>query len=238
MYLCCRKGWINRTINFRTLTTSLQMLKNNTRTRYFNIRFTIQSGTVNIYHLLIRRVAEPQKGPKGIQDEIISLTTEVCAKYSGISKDTWAVWPQQATGKTLLQCKRYREWSTGQVCCGCTSIKLWNNLANIAETNKKKSLQDIPAVTWLLHAFSSWLSSLGTERFLGKHKIIGVFIHLTCLFLTSQVMIQLCSLLPCMNDFAANIDEARETKMATHTKIRAEVCRDQQGGHFEHLIWT
>ena len=39
-----------------------------------------------------------------------------------------------------------------------------------------------------------------------------------------------------MNDFAANINEARLRKMAAHYKRCFELCSDQQGGHFDHLI--
>ena len=36
-----------------------------------------------------------------------------------------------------------------------------------------------------LHAFSSWLLSLGIEWFLGTQNIVGLLIHLTCFLLTS-----------------------------------------------------
>ena len=39
-----------------------------------------------------------------------------------------------------------------------------------------------------------------------------------------------------VEDFAAKIDEENVRKMAHNVNKRAALCRDQNGGHFEHLL--
>ena len=97
------------------------------------------------------------------------------------------------------------------------------------------SNKTVPSVTWLFHAFSSWLQSLKTNWFLGTWNIIGLLIHVNLLFLTlifrldvthlrRHQNITLQGLRIIVNNFAADINEARVGKIAAHSKKRAELC--------------
>ena len=46
----------------------------------------------------------------------------------------------------------------------------------------------------------------------------------------------LAALKAVVEDFATNLEEDNVRKMAHHVKKRAELCRLQNGGHFEHLL--
>ena len=39
-----------------------------------------------------------------------------------------------------------------------------------------------------------------------------------------------------VDDFAHNFDPEKAQSMARHTRVRAQYCVDQAGGHLEHLI--
>ena len=39
-----------------------------------------------------------------------------------------------------------------------------------------------------------------------------------------------------VEDFARNMDEDMVRRMARHTRRRAELCRSEREGHFEHLL--
>ena len=39
-----------------------------------------------------------------------------------------------------------------------------------------------------------------------------------------------------VEDFASNFDPVKARSMARHTRKRAQLCVDQAGGHFEHLV--
>ena len=41
-----------------------------------------------------------------------------------------------------------------------------------------------------------------------------------------------------VEDFSRNMDEAMVRRMARYTCRRAELCRSERGGHFEHLLLT
>ena len=105
----------------------------------------------------------------------------------------------------------------------------------------------VPAVMWLRRVFSSWVPSLVSDWFLVSRITIGLFSLLIfsfwSLYLGSRNYIRVY--VPTLNSrrvklivegFAAKMKQEDERKIAGNVKKTVELCRNQQGEHFEHLM--